>query len=342
MNRKLVFRLILVMVIGFAVYRFYTNQPEYMMIHITGQTMGTIQYNVKYLGDDVPNYKAEIDSILKVFNQSLSTYIPDSEISTLNNTGILEEPSEMFLDVLKNSKKVYETTDGAFDPTVGPLVNAWGFGPDKKINVLDSNIVTQLLKAVGFNKISISGSEIAMDTAMYLDFSAIAKGYAVDLVGKFLKNKGFEHYMVEIGGEVLARGRNEKNETWAIGIEDPLVARDEQKLLAIVELQNKSMATSGNYRNYYTVGDRVIAHTIDPRTGFNTSHNLLSASVFADDCMTADAYATAFMVLELEGAKELVENSDLEAFLIYQDKDGTLKSYVSKDIRDHIRLNRTE
>lgn len=342
MNRKLAFRLILVIILAFIIYRFYTNQPEYKQTHITGQTMGTIEYNVKYLGDGVENYKSEIDSILVAFNQSLSTYIPDSEISALNNGDTLSNPSKMFIDVLVSSREVFETTDGAFDPTVGPLVNAWGFGPDKKINIPDSNEVSQLLRQTGFNRISFSEDRVVMDPSMYLDFSAIAKGYAVDLVADFLEQKGFKHYLVEIGGEVSARGQNEHNETWTIGIEDPLVTQDERKLLAIVQLKNRSMATSGNYRNYYTIEDRTIAHTIDPRTGYNTTHNLLSASVFTDNCMVADAYATAFMVLGLEASKELLENSDLEGFLIYQGESGELKSYVTGGLAEFVVLNKTK
>lgn len=341
MSRKVVFRSILAVVVVGALIRILTGQPEYSLTHITGQTMGTIAYNVKYLGDDVPNYKSEIDSVLRAFNQSLSTYIPDSEISRLNRTGMLINPSEMFMDVTRASTEIFRVTDGAFDPTVGPLVNAWGFGPDKKINLLDSSEVDSLMHYVGFQRVQVSDHEVVMDSLMYLDYSAVAKGYAVDLVGAFLESKGFENYMVEIGGEVRARGQNEKNETWKIGIEDPLVQMDERRLLAIVRLKDRSMATSGNYRNYYKVGDRTIAHTINPKTGFNTDHSLLSASVFAPDCMSADAYATAFMVLGVEGSRKILEATDLEAFLIYQEN-GELKSYTSPGLEASVELNKLQ
>lgn len=339
MNRKLTFRIVLVIIVAFLIYRFYTNQPEYTMTFVNGQTMGTIPYNVKYLGDDEPNYKVEIDSILVAFNQSLSTYIPDSEISTLNTTGALMAPSVRMLEVLEASRKVYETTDGAFDPTVGPLVNAWGFGPDKRPDIPDSGKIDSLRALVGFGKVDFSKEKVSVGAGVYLDFSAIAKGYAVDLVAEFLENKGFSHYMVEIGGEVRARGQNEQNEFWSIGIENPLVAREERKLLAIVRLKNRSMATSGNYRNFYQFDGRTIAHTIDPRTGYNTSHNLLSASVFANTCMEADAYATAFMVLGPEAAQAIIEASDLEAYLVYTDAQGSLRSYVSKGLAKFVTLN---
>jgi len=281
--------------------------------------MGTIQYNVKYIGDDLVDYKPQIDSVLIAFNQSLSTYIPSSEISTLNKTGALAPISKMFADVMKSSQQIFDATKGAFDPTVGPLVNAWGFGPDKILRIPDSSAIDSIRLWVGFDKIKITEDSITMNPSMYLDFSAIAKGYAVDLVGDFLESKGYMNYMVEIGGEVIAKGVNQEDEVWKIGIEDPMVRRDEQKLLAIVQLKDLAMATSGNYRNYYEVGDRIIAHTIDPRTGYNTKHNLLSASVFAKDCMTADAYATAFMVVGVEEAKAIAAQNELEVFLIYQE-----------------------
>jgi thiamine biosynthesis lipoprotein len=339
MARKLIFRGIVLIVVLGAAYRLFTSQPEFELMHVTGQTMGTIQYNVKYLGDDVPSYKREIDSILVAFNQSLSTYIPASEISRLNTSGSLDSPSKMFNDVLKRSKTIYETTDGAFDPTVGPLVSAWGFGADKKPAIPDSVTVDSLKQLVGFHKLNI-GTTVIMDKSMYLDFSAIAKGYAVDLVAEFLEGNEFENYMVEIGGEVRTKGVNEQNVIWKIGIEDPMVGMDEQRLMAIVQLNDLSMATSGNYRNYYQLEGRTIAHTIDPRTGYNTTHSLLSASVFAEDCMTADAYATAFMVLGLEGSKEILSNSNLDAYLIYQDSEGELKSFVSEGIAGSLELNK--
>lgn len=331
----------MIVIIG-ALWRFFQNRPELELIHVTGQTMGTITYNVKYLSSDHEDLKVEIDAVLGAFNQSLSTYIPDSEISMLNRTGQLFHPSEMFLDVMKSSAEVFQSTGGAFDPTVGRLVNAWGFGPDKIMRVPDSSVIDSLKNHVGFDLVTISGDTVKMNYGMYLDFSAIAKGYAVDLVANLLKSKNLENYMVEIGGEVVANGTNAEGEIWKIGIEDPLVAKDERKLLAIVKLKSLGMATSGNYRNYYTVGNRTIAHTIDPRTGYNTDHNLLSASVFAKDCMTADAYATAFMVLGLEESRKIAESAHLDAFLIYQDTTGALKSYVSSGLQPLVELNNTE
>lgn len=341
-KRKLFFRAIVAIVVIGAFYRYFEQQPDEQLYHISGKTMGTITYNVKYVAGSQLIHQSEIDKILIEFNQSLSTYIPDSEISTLNQTGVLEYPSITFLKVLQSSLTVYEESNATFDPTVGPLVNAWGFGPDKKPSMLDSSLVEMLLKNVGLNKLTISDNLITMDTAMYLDFSAIAKGYAVDLVAELIDAYGVGNYMVEIGGEVSAKGTNESLKTWTIGIQDPLVAKYEEKLLGIVSLDNRSMATSGNYRNYYEIDGKKIAHTIDPRTGFNTNHNLLSATVFADNCMDADAYATAFMVLGLEDSKGVLARVGIDAFFVFQKEDGSLGSYFSDGIASSVKLNKTE
>ncbi|MFT6866153.1 MAG: thiamine biosynthesis lipoprotein [Cyclobacteriaceae bacterium] len=340
-KRKLFFRGIVAVVVIGALYRYFTTQPDLKLFHIAGHTMGTIEYNVKYLSADDAVSKTEIDATLIAFNKSVSTYIPDSEISKLNLTGTVSNPSEMFIDVLRASSTVFQNTDGVFDPTVGPLVNAWGFGPNKRMEVPDSMKIVALKKRIGFQKLQISDEIVTMDSLMFLDFSAIAKGYAVDLIAEKLESNGIQNYLVEIGGEVRALGFNDQQKNWSIGIEDPLVGQDERKLLAIVRLEGKSMATSGNYRNYYKIGDRIIAHTIDPRTGYNTTHNLLSASVIAKDCMTADAYATAFMVVGLAKSKEIAKKTDLDVFLIYQKEDGTLGSYISTGLETYVEMNKT-
>lgn len=341
-KRKLFFRAIVAIVVIGAIYRYFEQRPDEQAQYLTGQTMGTITYNIKYISQDQLIKKTSIDSILKEFNQSLSTYIPNSEISTLNSAGLLENPSDVFIQVLKASLTVHKNTSATFDPTVGQLVNAWGFGPGEKPSIPDSTTIKNLVKTIGLNRVNFTDKLVAMDTSMYLDFSAIAKGYAVDVVAKYLEFKKINSYLVEIGGEVRANGKKASGKNWTIGIEDPLVERAEQKLLAIVRLANMAMATSGNYRNYYKVGNKTIAHTIDPRTGYNTNHNLLSATVFADNCMEADAYATAFMVLGLEASKKVLESIDIDAFLVFQKEDGDLSSYVSKGIAPFVDLNKIE
>ncbi len=309
---------------------------------ISGQTMGTIIYNVKFIGDGSEVLKEEIDSVLQAFNQSLSTYIPSSEISRLNDSTSLAFESTYFYPVLARSKEIFEATEGTFDPTVGPLIQAWGFGPEKQIPQLDSAKVDSLRDLSGFDRVDFDENGVSMPDFFQLDFSAIAKGYAVDLVGELLEVNGVSDYLVEIGGEVRCRGINDEDKSWSLGIEDPTVSLDEQKLLAIVRLKDLSLATSGNYRNYYEKDGKIYAHIIDPRTGYTAQHNLLSASVFASDCMTADAYATGLMVLGLEKSKEIISRDNIDAILIYRDQAGALKSYVSPGIQPFVELNKAK
>jgi len=300
------------------------QNPDLLMNEVSGLTMGTIAYNVKYKTLGATNYKIQIDSLLKKFNQSLSTYIPESEISRLNQSGSLVFLDPVFYPVLLASKEVHLATKGAFDPTIGPLINAYGFGPDKASKTLDQHLIDSLLQFVGFSKINFNPSLITMPKGMYLDLSAVAKGYAVDVIANYLKSKNIEHAMVEIGGEVRTFGTNDRGEAWRIGIQDPLIDPEEyQPPFAVVNLEDRSIATSGNYRNFYQIGDKTYAHIIDPRTGKMSKKNILSASVFAPNCMLADAYATAFMVLGVEASMAILQADDrLEALLIYQGQEG--------------------
>ncbi len=286
--------------------------------------------------------KEDINQLLIEFNQSLSTYIPDSEISRFNEEGNFSYKSDYFLPVLEISKEVFEVASGAFDPTIGPLVQAWGFGPNKQIPDLDSSMVDSIKSIIGFQNVTFALLSVSMPINYQTDFSAIAKGYAVDVIGEFLERKGVQDYLVEIGGEVRCRGLSDKMKSWSLGIEDPTVKNDVRKILAIVRLNDRSLATSGNYRNYYEKDGQLYAHIIDPRTGYTAKHNLLSASVFASDCMTADAYATAFMVMGLEQSKSIInQQSDLDAILVFRDVNGKLKTYVSDGIKPFIEKNKT-
>lgn len=327
------------LIFAFAVYTFLNVSAE-SVNHVTGVTMGSIVYNVKYVGDD-QKLKGDIDQLLKEFNQSLSTYIPDSEISRFNSSGNFSYESDYFLPVLETSKAVFNTTSGAFDPTIGPLVQAWGFGPNKQIPNLDTAKVDSLRSISGFENVTFDLLSASMPANFQMDFSAIAKGYAVDVIGEFLERKGIENYLVEIGGEVRCRGVNEQKKSWSLGIEDP-TEKDSREILAIVRLKDRSLATSGNYRNYFEKEGQIFAHIIDPRTGYTAKHNLLSASVFASDCMTADAYATAFMVMGMEQSKLMIgAQSDLDAILVYRATNGTLQAYVSEGIKPFVELNKT-
>jgi thiamine biosynthesis lipoprotein len=340
-SRFIVVGSMLLAAISVILYQEYINKDE--VISLNGVTMGIINYNIKYVGKSMYPCNAnmypcnhKIDSVLEVFNESLSTYIPNSEISTLNTTGSLKYPSILFEDVMTTSLVVWEQTEGTFDPTIGPIVNKWGFGPDKTIVSVDSAEINDLLDQVGFEKINKRNKSYHMDTSMYLDFSAIAKGYAVDLVAQFLENNAVYNYMVEIGGEVRTRGNSLNHTPWRIGIENPLVEQDEQKLFAVVNMNTLSMATSGNYRNYYEKEGRLIAHTIDPRTGFSTDHSLLSATVFTKKCTEADAYATACMVLGVQESIKLSKKANFDIFLIFTNAQGAIETYVSSGMKDKI------
>lgn len=300
---------------------------------LSGKTMGTT-YNITYLDEESRDLQNSIDSLLVVFNQSLSTYIPDSELSQFNQGDTLDFNLPYLLPVLEASRKVYENTNGAFDPTVGPLVNIWGFGPGGP-ELKDSVDIKNLLTTVGFSKIEFDQKQLRKKVpGIYLDFSAIAKGYGSDVVADYLKNKGIANYLVEIGGELVANGVNEKGELWKVGVNRPEESANATDLISIIALQDRGMATSGNYRNYYVRDSVKISHTINPATGYPVNHNLLSATVLAKDCMTADAYATAMMVMGKDKAISLDSMiSEIEVFLIYDDGMGGFKTFASESLK---------
>ncbi|MEA3497261.1 MAG: FAD:protein FMN transferase [Bacteroidota bacterium] len=301
---------------------------------LQGETMGTI-YHIKYQAQENKDFKKEIDSLLINVNNSLSTFIPTSTISRVNKAQLNTEIDAYFETVFQKAKDVYLRTNGSFDPTVMPLVNAWGFGYDTIPNV-DSNIIDSLLTFIGFNKILLSGKIIKKKRPeIQLDFSAIAKGFGVDVISKFLIEKGIENFMVEIGGEVRVLGKNSEGNNWKIGIEKP----DENKrsLNSTISFNKMAIASSGNYRNFYYKNGKRFAHTINPKTGYPVDHNLLSVSVFANDCMTADAYATAFMVMGVNKAIEIDKAVDSIAIhLIYEDENALMKTFTSEKLRGEI------
>ena len=241
-----------------------------------------------------------------------------STVSSLNR-GECPILSERFLKVYALAKDVNKKTDGAFDITVAPLVNAWGFGLKKDLHP-DSVAVDSLLRFVGMDCIDLSAGH-GIPAHFQLDFSAIAKGYGCDVIARLLRHHSIQNFMVEIGGEVVCHGKNPDGELWHIGISKPS-EDSSQDLQTIIELGEGAIATSGNYRQFYYQDGKLRAHTIDPRTGWPVSHSLLSATVLASDCATADAYATAFMVVGLERSKELIKENHLKAFLIYSDENN--------------------
>lgn len=331
---------IVLILLVYVVWKFRQNDapPPLQMVEINGMTMGTIGYSIKYFNEDGKDYSTEIDSLLKVWNLSLSTYINESEISRFNSgDSCFKFESEYFLPVLKASKEVYDNSNGAFDPTVGPLVNAWGFGPDKSM-VPDSSVINLLMNLIGYDKIHFDDEQVCKAIPeIKLDFSAIAKGYAVDVVADFLEVQGIHNLLVEIGGELICRGNKNDDLPWRTAIEDPDVEVYKRKYLAVVNLKDRAVATSGNYRNYYVRDGIKYVHTINPSTGFPISHRLLSATVFADDCMRADAYATAFMVLGVEKSKIILgQLPSLDGYLIFSDENGNIATFITDGIAPYI------
>ncbi len=302
------------------------------LITFRGQTMGTV-YTIKYLDEQQRHLKQGVDSLLEVFNQSVNHYLPDSEISQFNRQDTLYFTLPYFYPVLERSQEIYKKTNGAFDPTVAPLVNAWGFGPDTTRTPSPAKI-DSLLQYVGLDKVRFTRQYVTKTKqGVALNFSAIAKGYGVDVVADYLTAHGIQDLMVEIGGEVVARGVNEKGDVWRIGINNPEQPGD---LTTALALNNRAIATSGDYLNFYVKDGKRYAHTIDPKTGFPVAHTALSVSVLADDCMTADGYATAFMVLGVAKAKEILQqNPSLDAYIIYDDN-GEDKVFVTDGLKEHV------
>jgi FAD:protein FMN transferase len=343
-NKNILYSIILLLLVAIVyLYRQNQQKPSEEIVQIatgkvilSGNTMGTT-YRIVYLDKEERDFKEEIDSLLIVFNQSLSTYIPDSELSIFNQSDSLVFELPFFRPVLEASKIVYEKTDGAFDPTVGPLVNLWGFGPGGP-QLKDSVNISNILPLVGFNQIEFDQIRVKKNKpGTYLDFSAVAKGYGVDVVATYLISRGIENLLIEIGGELVARGVNENGELWKVGVNRPEELGRSDELFSIIALENKGMATSGNYRNYYEADGIKISHTIDPFTGRPVKHGLLSATVVAVDCMQADALATAMMVMGTEKAINLQEKEkDFEIFLIYNDEHGEIKSFASDGLKPYL------
>ncbi len=300
-------------------------------VRIMGQAQGTY-YSIIYYDIEARDFQMEIDSILDDFDESVSLWVPSSILSRVNNNETDVILDSYFIDNFKLSKAVSYETDGIFDFTIGPLAKAWGFGYDATRTV-DSVIVDSLLLLVGHDKVQLEdGRVIKTNPATKFDFNAIAQGFSVDVVGDFLEGKGISRYLVDIGGEVKGKGKKPDGSLWKVGIEKPAEhARDARDLNAIVALENKSIATSGNYRKFFEYDGKRFSHMLDPKSGYPAMHNLLSVSIVADNTALADAYATACMVMGLEKALSFVQGkNDLEALFIYADEDGNYETIATE------------
>lgn len=304
-------------------------------IKIDGNAQGST-YHISYFDEQNRDFQPEIEKILADFDLSVSTYIPNSIISRINSNEKNVVVDTYFTVCFNKAKEVWKNTEGAFDPTVYPLVNAWGFGPGKKQKI-EKTKIDSMLKFVGFQLISLKGNQIIKkDARVALDFNAFAQGYSVDVVSDFLNSKGLKSYVVEIGGEVYAKGKLPNGENWTVGIEKPIDNKEsENPLKAIVKLENLAVATSGNYRRYVIEDGVKYAHHLDPKTGYPTKNNLLSASLFSKQCIAADANATGVLVMGLEKAKVfLQQHPELQAYLIYSDEKGNYQVYETPGLKD--------
>lgn len=303
--------------------------------HDEGQIFGTF-YHITYQNDS--SIQTDILAELQKVDNALSMFNKESIISHINR-GENVETNEMFESVFNLAEEISDNTDGAFDITVAPLVNAWGFG-FKTGNPPKKQTVDSLRAIVGYKKVKLVNHRITKsDARVMLDCSAIAKGYGCDVVARLLEKRGIKNYMVEIGGEVVTHGISEKRLPWKIGVtkpsDDSLNVNNE--LQTVLNVKDRAMATSGNYRNFYYRGGKKYAHTIDPATGYPVQHSILSATVLAKHCAEADAYATAFMVMGMEKAKTVLEkHPELMAYLIYSDDKGNLQVWYSPSMEDKI------
>lgn len=303
--------------------------------HNTGYIFGTV-YHITYQYDTDLN--AEILAELNKVDASLSMFNKQSVITRVNNNQNIEV-NDMFTDVFTLAEKISNDTNGAFDITVAPLVNAWGFG--FKNGQLPTRAMVDSLKTfVGYKRVTLIDKHVKKDDPRTtLDCGAIAKGYGCDMVAELLRRKGVANFMVEIGGEVVTCGISDRRLPWKIGVTKPSddSLNQNQELQAVLNVTDKAMATSGNYRNFYYKDGKKYAHTIDPHTGFPVQHSLLSATVLADRCAVADAYATSFMVMGIEKAKEVLKrNPKLMAYFIYADEKGNYKVWYSPSMQGKI------
>lgn len=298
-----------------------------------GEIFGTT-YHVRY--NATHNYDEDIEAELHKVDTIFSLFKENSLLSRFNRGEDSGKGNALFGEVIKLSLDISQQTEGAFDITVAPLVNAWGFGFKNKQPLTDHQ-VDSLRQLVGYQHLSFDGKALTKDLPqLQIDCGAVAKGYAVDRIAKLLSDKGCQNYMVEIGGEVVVKGKNDKGEKWKIGINKPTenASAEGEELQTLLSLSNCGIATSGNYRNFYVKDGKKYAHSIDPKTGYPVQHSLLSATVITSSCAKSDALATAFMVMGLEKAKAFVQrHKDVHAYLIYADAKGNYQVWMSEGMK---------
>jgi thiamine biosynthesis lipoprotein len=311
----------------------HKTQPAYNSIE--GKIFGTL-YNITYQYND--DLKPDIEQELNRLDASLSPFNKESIITKVNNNEEVKTDT-FFQKVFRRSMEISAETDGAFDITVAPLVNAWNFGFKKEAQPA-AKMIDSLLQFTGYQKIIMrNDSVIKQDPRIMITCSAVAKGYASDIIGELLDRKGIKNYMINSGGEVVVKGKNPKKESWHIGINKPIddSLAVNQEIQTVLRLTDTGIATSGNYRNYYYKDGKKYTHTIDPHTGYPVTHNLLSATVIAQDCMTADAFATAFMVMGFDKAKAFANtHPDIAVYFVYSDSNKEFKNWYTKNMEGYL------
>lgn len=314
----------------------HRKKSEYLKI--AGYAQGT-SFHITYENSNNEDYSEAIDSILKAFDKSCSMYDSTSIISRINNNDPTVEADDWFIDVFKKSAEVSALSEGALDITVGPVVRTWGFGAQPMAKH-DSAYIDSLLQYVGMDKVKLVGRKIVKQLpGVSLDVNGVAQGYSVDVLAKFFDEKGIRNYLVEIGGEVRTKGTNAKNTLWHVGIDRPadnnLVPG--QQIQAIIELNNRSMTTAGNYRKFFVENGVKYGHTINPKTGYPAKNTMLSATVVANDAVTADAWDTAFMVLGIEKSKEILSQlKGIDVYFIYCNDKGEYEIFCSEGLKKMI------
>ena len=308
---------------------------------LTGYAQGgtySVKFNHSGVKTGISEIRKSVDSILTLVDTTLSGYNKGSQLSRFN-AGVPVVPNEMFREIFTISKRLYDETGGALDMASGLLYDAWGFG-FKTGNPPTQQTVDSLRAIVGFQKVTLKEEHVKKQNPhIMLDCSAIAKGYGSDIVARFLKKKGIQNFMVEIGGEIVVNGNSDKQVPWRVGINKPTddSLNTNQELQDVINVTDIAMATSGNYRNFYYKNGKKYAHTIDPKTGYPVQHNILSATVLAKNCATADSYATSFMVMGLDGARKVLEkHPELDAYLIYSDEKGNNRIWYSPELKKKI------
>lgn len=308
------------------------RSQELVQVTLRGNVFGTY-YSIMYFAPGGINYQEQIDSIFVAFNRSMSFYDPNSVISNINNNKI-DTVDYFFEKVYLRALEIFHDTQGAFDPTVSPLVNAWGFGfSDPKI--MTDQVVDSLRSLIGMQRTNLQNRRLTKeDPRIQFDFNAIAKGYAADVIANWLKSQGVNSFLVEIGGDLMVGNAKPDGTKWRVALEHPADEYDDpQEWFLYAEMENQAVTTSGNYRRYFELDGQRFSHTIDPSTGRPVTHNLLSASVFAADAITADAYATAFMVMGLDRARVFLENrTDIQAFFIYATGADSLSTFATPNL----------